>query len=113
MAKPLNFNTVKKHFWNITLADEKNTTLLIGMPTKAIVDELSALQDLIDEYNEDKTNTQANDDMYTACARMMSRNKAGIVITKEHLAEFFDYEDIILFTDGYMNFVNEVVNSKN
>ena len=113
MAKALNFNNVKKHYWSITLADEKNTTLLIGMPTKAIVDDLSELQNLIDEYDNDKSNPEANDNMYFACARMMSRNKAGIEITKEYLAEIFDYEDIIIFTNGYMDFVNEVVNSKN
>ena len=83
------------------------------MPTKAIVDELSVLQDYIDEYDEDRTNTEANDNMYMACARMMSRNKAGIEITKDYLAEIFDYEDIIIFTNGYMDFVNEVVKSKN
>ena len=113
MAKPLNFNTVTKHYWNVTLSDEKKTTLLISMPTKGIVDDLSALQDSIDEYDSDKSNMEANDNMYMACARMMSRNKAGIVITKDYLAEIFDYEDIILFTKGYTAFVDEVVNSKN
>lgn len=111
--KALNFNTVTKHYWNITLADEKKTTLLIGMPTKGIVDDLSALQDNIDEYDNDKTNTEANDNMYEICARMMSRNKAGIKITKDYLAKIFDYEDIIIFTKGYTEFVDEVVGSKN
>ena len=111
--KALNFNTVTKHYWNITLSDEKKTTLLIGMPTKAIIDDLSALQDSIEEYDNNKTNTQSGDDMYEACARMMSRNKAGIKITKEFLAEIFDFEDIVLFANGYTAFVDEIVNSKN
>ena len=111
MAKPLNFNTVKKQYWNVTLKD--GTVLLIGTPTKALMDDLSLLQDSIDTTGDEKSNIEATDDLYNACARVMSRNKAGKKITKEYLAELFDFEDITIFFEGYMAFMDEVTGSKN
>ena len=110
MAKTLNFNNVKKQFLTLTLADEKNTTILIGTPTKAIMDDLTVLQNSI---NDNTADAEATDDLYNACARVMSRNKAGIKITKEFLAEIFDFEDITIFFKAYMDFIDEVINSKN
>ena len=113
MAKSLNFNNVKKQFLTITLADEKCTTLMICTPTKAIMDDLIVLQESMTAVNNNETNTEAVDDLYEACARVMSRNKAGVKITKEFLANIFDFEDIILFFNAYMEFIDEVIGSKN
>lgn len=114
MAKPLNFNNVKKTFLTVTLADENNTVLMIGTPTKAIMDDLTILQSNLEEIQEDAENSQeATDELYGACARVMSRNKTGKVITKEFLADLFDFEDVIIFFNAYMDFISEVTNSKN
>lgn len=113
MAKALNFNNVKKQFLTVTLADEKNTTLMIGTPTKAIMDDLAVLQESMESVNDNENNIEATDDLYNACARVMSRNKAGIKITKEVLAEIFDFEDIVIFFKAYMDFIDEVIGSKN
>jgi hypothetical protein len=113
MAKVLNFNNVKKQFLTITLADEKHTTLMIGTPTKAIMDDLIVLQESMTAANNDEINNEATDDLYNACARVMSRNKGGVKITKEFLAEIFDFEDILLFFNAYMEFIDEVIGSKN
>lgn len=113
MAKPLNFNNVKKRYLTVTLADEKNTTLMIGTPTKAIMDDLILLQSSLETLNEDETNVEASDDLYRACARVMSRNKAGVNITVEYLAEVFDFEDIMIFFNAYMDFISEVTDQKN
>lgn len=113
MSKSLNFNNVKKQFLTVTLADEKNTTLMIGTPTKAIMDDLTLLQKSMNSINDDESNAEATDDLYNACARVMSRNKAGVKITKEFLAEIFDFEDITIFFNAYMDFIDEVIGSKN
>ena len=113
MAKMLNFNNVQKQFLTITLADEKNTTLLIGTPTKAIMDDLTLLQTSMVSVNDSESNKEVTDDLYSACARVMSRNKAGVKITKEFLSEIFDFEDILIFFNAYMDFIHEVTGSKN
>ena len=113
MAKSLNFNNMKKQYLAVTLADEKATTLLIGMPTKAIMTDLILLQSAIETVNETDTNAGTADDLYAACAKVMSRNKAGVKITTEFLSELFDFEDIMIFFNAYMNFIHEVTNQKN
>ena len=112
MVKPLNFNKVQKQFLTITLADEKNTTLMICTPTKAIMDDLTRLQNGVESVN-NKSDDEAIDDLYDACARVMSRNKCGVKITKEFLADIFDLEDITIFFNAYMDFIDEVIASKN
>ena len=110
MAKPLNFNKVKKSFLPVTFADENETTILVGTPTKSIMSELSRLQESIDDVDAEETNI---DDLYEACARIMSRNKTGYPITVEFLEKVFDFEDIKIFFGAYMDFIDEVIRSKN
>lgn len=113
MAKPLNFNNVKKQYLTVVLADDKKTTLLVGTPTKAIMDDLVRLQSSLETISDDETNVEATDDLFDACAKVLSRNKAGIKITKEYLSNVFDFEDVMIFFSGYMDFISEVTGSKN
>ena len=112
MAKTLNFNNVRKQYLNVTLADENNTVLMIGTPTKAVMNDIVLLRSGLENLGED-ANDEALDDLYAVCARIMSRNKAGKKITKEYLEEIFDFEDIIIFFHAYVEFVSELSNSKN
>jgi hypothetical protein len=113
MAKSLNFNNLKKQYLSVTLADEKNTTLLIGTPTKKLMDDLTLLQSNLEAIEEDSGNTESFDELYTVCAKIMSRNKAGVIITKEKLEDIFDFEDVVIFFNAYMEFISEVTGSKN
>lgn len=113
MAKTLNFNNMKKQYLTVTLADEKKTTLMISTPTKGVMDELLMLQESLEALTENNTDMNAIDDLYTACAKIMSRNKGGIVITKEYLENLFDFEDIVILFNAYMDFINEVTGEKN
>lgn len=114
MAKCLDFRQVKKNYLTITLADENETTLMITSPTKEIMDDITTLQNAMNEINEnEELYAEQLDDLYHVCARVMSRNKGGIKITAEHLATFFDFEDITIFFDAYMDFVSEITKQKN
>lgn len=113
MAKTLNFNNVKKQYLTVTLSDEKNTVLMIGTPTKAVMDELYNLRDVLKSVDNDEPDIEVTDDLYNTCAKVMSRNKGGIKITGDYLADIFDYEDIVIFFNAYMGFIDEVLGSKN
>lgn len=112
MAKPLNYNNLKKKYLSVTLADEKNTVLLIGMPTKSIMDELTSLETNLDTLG-DEADLESLSEMYRVCAKVMSRNKCGITITKEYLEDIFDYEDIVIFFNAYTEFIAEITSVKN
>lgn len=113
MAKVLNFNKIKKSYLTVTFADEKERTIMVCTPNKAIMDDLTLLQANIDEIGEDGTNETATGELYEACAKIMSRNKAGVKITKDYLERVFDFEDIMIFFRAYRDFISEVVNQKN
>lgn len=109
MGKTLDFNKVKKNFLTVTLPDDDLTTLFILTPTKAIMDEFKLLQDSIT----DESNSEAMDDMYKICAKIMSRNKANIVVTPGQLEQCLDVEDLTIFIQAYSNFLREITNQKN
>lgn len=113
MVKALNFNTVKKQYLPVTFADEKKTTIFVGTPTKGIMDDLTILQASLDEIAEDGTNAADTEGLFEACAKIMSRNKTGAKITKEYLESVFDFEDVTIFFSAYMDFIDEVIGSKN
>lgn len=110
MAKPLNFKKIEKSYLPITFNDEKGTTILVGTPTKAILDEFISYQDKIDDLEE---NRDATNDLFEICAKTMSRNKTGAKITRKYLESVFDMEDIKIFFHAYIEFISEIVNSKN
>ena len=112
MAKALNLNTVKKEYLPVTFPDDKKTTIFVGTPTKAVMTNLMVMQAGIEDIDEDAT-PEMIDDLFEACAQIMSRNKTGAKITREFLESVFDFEDIVLFFMAYREFLSEVLGSKN
>ena len=110
MARSLDFNNMRKKYLTVTLADEAKTVLLISTPTKAVLDSLLSMKDTLGDEN---LTDDAIDDLYEICAKIMSRNKTGRVITKETVQDLFDFEDIIVFIRAYTEFINEVSSAKN
>lgn len=104
----LNFNSIAKKHLTVTLNDEKNTTLLVLSPTKKIMDILTSI-----ESNSVSSEKEQTETLYTACAAIMSRNKGGIKVSKDLLEDIFDIEDIMIFFNAYMNFMNEQMSAKN
>ena len=79
MSKTLNFNTVKKEYLTVTLADEKRTVLMIGTPTKRVMSNLIALNESLEDIHDDSVySDEIMDNLYESCAKIMSANKAGI-----------------------------------
>lgn len=110
MAKSLDFNKIKKRYFTVTLADDQNTTLMICTPTKEIMDEFISMKDSL---TAETIGDDAIGELYELCAKIMSRNKGGIKITKKDLESLFDFEDVIIFIKSYTDFINELTDSKN
>lgn len=110
MAKALDFNTLKKQYLTVTLADENKTKLMITTPTKKVLDSFVSIKDSLDLEEMGET---AIDELYGIVALVMSHNKTGVKITKEKIEEIMDFEDVIVFIQAYTDFISEVTNSKN
>lgn len=109
MVHSLDFNTLKKQYMTVKLADEKKTVLLLTPPTKGIFDEFIALKNIM----ESDENDQSLDEMYSVCAKILSQNKGGIKVTKDKIAKLLDFEDILVFIQAYTEYIESVTNSKN
>ena len=110
MAKSLDFNALKKKYFTVKLADENETVLMIGTPTKAIFDSFLNIKDALED---DSLGDDAIDELYEIVAKIMSHNKGRVKVTKEEIEEFMDYEDVITFIRMYTDFISEVTGSKN
>jgi hypothetical protein len=111
MGKVLDFTKQKKEYLTVKLNDEKNTVLMIGTPTKAILREFIAINERINE--DGGADTEAINDLYNVCAKVMSFNKGGIKITADYLEPFFDIEDVMIFFNAYTEFMSSITNAKN
>lgn len=113
MSKVLDFTTQKKSYLTVKLNDEKKTVLMIGTPTKGILNEFIAINEKVSD--EGGADAEAVNDLYDVCARVMSFNKGGIKITADYLSDScgFDLEDIMTFFNAYSEFMASITNAKN
>jgi hypothetical protein len=110
MSKSLDFTKLKKQHLTVTLADEKNTKLLITTPTKKVLDEFLTMKDSL---TGDTAGEEAINELYAICAKLMSQNKNRKKITTEMVEDLFDFEDLVIFITAYSEFISEVASSKN
>lgn len=111
MANVVDFTKLKKEYLTVKLNDEKKTVLMIGTPSKKILDEFTNMNDLI--KSNDGADGDTVNELYRICAKIMSFNKGGIEITSEYLGTFFDIEDLTYFFQAYGDFIRNITNSKN
>lgn len=108
--KSLDFNTLKKSYFTVTLPDEKCTKLMIKVPVKKMFDEFIAMERTLKNVESEET---ALDEIYELVAKLMSNNKTGVKITPAMVEEMFDFEDIIIFIQAYADFIGNIANAKN
>lgn len=113
MNNTLDFNKIKKQYLTVTLADENKTVIMIGTPTKSIMNIVTSLYNSLDTLSDDEIDVETMSDIYDAVAKIMSRNKTNKKIEKEYLEEIFDFEDIIIFINAYMEFITALADQKN
>lgn len=110
MANTFDFNKVKLKTMNVTLSDEKKTTLIITTPDKKLMDELKSFKNLTQNLDE----TDVLDSLYELAAKIMSRNKTGVKVSAEMLKELYDDMGyLIAFLNAYTDFVKDLIGSKN
>lgn len=112
MSNTLDFNKIKKKYLTVVFADEKNTTIMIGTPTKGVMEELMSLQESLNTVSDD-VSAESMGELYDVCAKVMSRNKTNKKIEKEYLESVFDLEDITIFLHAYMEFIDTLSAEKN
>ena len=105
----LNFNKVMKHYLTITLIDGRS--FMVGTPNKKLLDKIMAMDKKLKA--EDIAETGQVDELYNISGEIMSINKTNTKITGKELGEIWDVEDLYLFFNTYMTFLDGVANVKN
>ena len=111
----LNFNKVAKHYLTVTLLEPDNRKFMVGTPNKNLLDKIMAMDTKIKTENIDENNLSNfdSDELYNICGEIMSVNKTKTLITGKELGELWDVEDLFLFFNTYMTFLDSIANAKN
>lgn len=105
----LDFRKSVKQYMILTLIDGK--TLEICKPSKAIFNMFKPLtQSFKDLENVEISETDTwdvLDTIYEICSKIMSHNRKGEIVSIEYLEDILDIDDLKLFFESYMAFVND------
>lgn len=93
----------------VILPDEAQTKLLIVTPSKGIMGEVQELQKELTQASED----EVIDRLYDTCTTIMNRNKDNVKVERETIEDCLDLDDIMMFFTAYLEFINEVAQTKN
>jgi hypothetical protein len=114
MAKILDFNLLQQPTQVLQMADDDKTVIHVSAPTVDLVDELknngAALEKALSS-NSPYTSRL----VYGLAARLINCNLDGITVTAEELAVKYrmSLAALKLFFETYVEFLNEITDSKN
>lgn len=103
----LDFTKMKKKFMTVKLDEE--TTLYITPPRKKDLENMFATHSMLTggKISNDDANL-----IYEMVAELLSNNKNKTEITADYISDF-GLDDIVVFLQEYMKFVNDSVSAKN
>ncbi len=109
----LDFNKINKTYLTITLTDGK--TYMLTTPTKRLLSKILEMDSILKASEEENTtfNEETINSLYEISSEVMSTNKTKTKVSSEDLGSMWDIEDLILFFNTYMSYIEKVTNSKN
>ncbi len=114
MAKVLDFNVLQQPTQVLRMMDDDRTIIHVSAPTVNLVDELknngAALEKALASNDAAVSRT-----VYGLAARLISCNLDGIEVTADDLAVKYRMSHVALklFFETYVEFLNEITDSKN
>lgn len=107
----LDFNKINKNYLNITLTDGKS--YLLTTPTKRLLNEILEMDSMLKNSENATFNEETINSLYEVSAEIMSTNKTKTQVSSEDLGDMWDIEDLVLFFNTYMSYLESVTNQKN
>lgn len=122
MNYTVNFQKAKRNYMALTFDDERENDgqietyeriICVGMPKKRVFSALMDMQDIMDRKNETQTEKEKHeadrkiiDELYELTAKILSNNLKGERITVDWVEEQFSTEELKIFFNQYVKFVN-------
>lgn len=114
MAHSLDFNSIKKPVLRLTMKDEARTVIRVTTPRASLIDRLVANLDDLESIlrGKDKESIKAAFDLV---ADLISCNLDFLTVTGDELRTKYGMEldDMVIFVNAYLDFINELQNAKN
>ena len=114
MAEVLDFNILQQPTQVLRMMDADRTVIHVSAPTVDLVDELKRSGALLEKALKVQ-NKHTSELVYGLAARLINCNLDGIEVTAEDLAIKYrmSLQALKLFFEKYLDFLNEITNSKN
>ncbi len=114
MAHMLDLNNSMKYVLPVKLTDAAQTVVLVTPPAEKWVETLERdLPDLLPKLS--TGDKDATEHCYALTAELLNFNRSGIRFTAENLKNTYNFNffDVLVFLQAYMDFVSEIMNEKN
>lgn len=112
--KVLNFNQIQAPTLELTMMDEDQTVIKVTTPTIGLLQELEAVLPEFEKVAR-TGNKEAIQAIYDLAAKLINCNRSFITVTGEELMTMYNMglDFLQVFFSVYMDFVNEIYNTKN
>lgn len=101
-------STLVKRYFSITLEDGRK--LELEPPKLKVLKKISSLSKLT---NDAELSVGDIENLSTAIALSLSKNKSNVKITSDEVEDLFDIDGMYDFLTNYFNWVSEIQNQKN
>ncbi len=114
MSKILDLNVVERPVLTLVMQDEARTRIDISTPTESLVEELNQIAPQLNKVLQDPSGMDKRAP-YDLAARLINCNRSFITVTAEELRDKYhmNLESLLLFYGAYVDFIDEIINSKN
>ena len=87
--------------------------LRLRMPTKAVSDRFEALGEILQRFKKKKQTLDDIEQLYLLAAMLLANNLDGEVVTVAGVRERLTLDDVVEFLIAYMNWLTDILQSKN
>lgn len=87
--------------------------LRLRMPTKAVSDRVEALGEILQRFKKKKQTLDDIEQLYLLAAMLLANNLDGEVVTVAGVRERLTLDDVVEFLIAYMNWLTDILQSKN
>lgn len=112
--KALDLNKAKRQSFPVTMMDKKQTVFNLVMPNAEAIKKLQTIYKELQSVISDN-DTDALDACYEVAAELFSCNRMQRKVTVDELKSVYamEFEDLVIFFNAYMEFINELTKAKN
>ena len=101
-----NFNSIKKRTMKVTLPDEAQTVVNIGIPKKKTMDKFVIISTNFSKA--DGSDADMIGEVYNIVTEIFNTNTSGQKFKPSDVKKWLEFDDLIYFIKAYTAFINDL-----